>query len=735
MITIQGAGFGQASPSHAQKRALALLISAALAGVTSVTAYADDTITTDIINVDASAAASPENAWSAAPTIAAKRSATGTKTDTAIEKNPQSVSVVTSEEMQTRQVVSVKDALNYTPGVFAGNRGSSNTYDVVNLRGFTAVNTNQYLDGLKLQGDNYSEAALDPYMLERVEVLRGPVSVLYGKSSPGGLVALVSKRPTAETIREVQFKMGTDNLFQTGFDFGGAIDDQGVYTYRLTGVAKSSDTQQDLAKEKRYAIAPSFSWQPDSNTRFTLLTNFQNDPYAGFYGWLPRQGTVNPFLDGNGNQHKLSTSFNDGEASNKMARNQKMVGYSAEHAFNDTWTVRQNLRYMQLETQYRGIYGSGISASLPYVMDRASVISHERLNSFTVDNQAQATFSTADVSHTMLFGVDYMRMRNDIDEYFGSASSLNLLNPAYGDDSIPADSLSPWNFLNRQEQTGVYVQDQAQWNQWLVTLGGRYDRAKTSAQNRTSGTTDANSQGQFTWRGGVNYLFDNGITPYFSYSESFEPTSGASASGQTFKPSLGKQYEAGVKYVPKDRPLVLTAAVYSLTKSNNLTTDPDNTNFSVQSGEITVRGLELEAKSALTQNINVTAAYSHVNAKYTHDTDLQGKRPYQIPNNQASLWADYTFNRSVLSGLTVGSGVRYVGSSYGDANNTFKVAPYGLLDAMVKYDLAAFGMPGSSLAVNVDNLLNRQYVASCYTDYACYWGSERRVTATATFRF
>ena len=260
----------------------------------------------DTITVNATSSASQENAWGPAPTVAAKRSATGTKTDTAIEKTPQSVSVVTNEEMTLRQDASVKDALAWTPGVFVGSRGSSSVYDAVNIRGFNSVNTNQYLDGLKLQGDNYSEFAMDPWMLERVEVLRGPVSVLYGKSSPGGIVEMVSKRPTTETLREVQFKMGSDNLFQTGFDFGGAIDDSGIYSYRLTGLASSTDTQQDMAKEKRYAIAPSFTWQPDSATRFTLLTNFQNEPDLGYYGWLPREGTVTSFRDADGNAHTLS---------------------------------------------------------------------------------------------------------------------------------------------------------------------------------------------------------------------------------------------------------------------------------------------------------------------------------------------------------------------------------------------------------------------------------------------
>ncbi|CAI1022856.1 Ferric hydroxamate uptake [Serratia quinivorans] len=721
-------------PSSAAKQGrthvsgLAITIAAAL-GTLAMPAFSADT-REETLTVVGSSQPQQESAWGPVGTYVAKHSATGTKTDTPIEKTPQSISVVTREEMDMRQPETVKGALAYSPGVYAS-RGSSNTYDSVAIRGFPAVNTNQYLDGLRLQGDNYSEASIDPYFLERAELLRGPVSVLYGKSSPGGLVAMVSKRPTTEPLREIQFKMGTDNLFQTGFDFSDALDDNGIYSYRLTGLAKDSDAQQNMAKEKRYAIAPSFSWRPDDKTNFTLLANIQNDPYTGYYGWLPKQGTLIPLPDGS----KLPTDFNEGEASNYTSRKQRMIGYSFEHAFNDTWAVRQHLRYMQLETDLKSIYGSGVSAATPTTINRAYVQSKEHLNSFSVDTQAQAKLKTGDIDHTLLFGVDYMRMHNDINSGFGTADGLSMTNPQYGNDGYAITF--PYNYLNRQEQTGLYVQEQGEWNQWLLTLGGRYDWAKTSAYNRNAGTTDEQTDGQFTWRGGLNYLFENGITPYFSYSQSFEPNLGTTAGGSTFKPSIGKQYEAGVKYVPKDRPIVLTAALYQLTKNNNLTTDPNNILFSTQSGEIRSRGVELEAKAALNANVNLIASYTYTDAKYTDDTNFQGKPTPEIPKHLASIWADYTFHESAVSGLTLGSGVRYVGSSssFNGDNSTFKVPDYTLVDATIKYDLARFGLPGSSVGVNINNLFDKSYVSSCYRDYACYWGAERQVVATATFRF
>ena len=724
-----------ALPINSSLRKIAVVVATAIGGMSC---YAHAAPQEDTITVTTSAAPQ-ESAWGPAATIAAKHTATATKTDTPIEKTPQSISVVTREEMDLKQPGTVKDALSYTPGVFA-TRGSSTTFDVVSIRGFTTsttVNTNQYLDGMKLQGDNYSEASIDPYFLERVELLRGPVSVLYGKSHPGGVVSMVTKRPTTEPLKEVQFKMGTHNLWQTGFDFSDAIDDNGEFSYRLTGLGRSQNAQQENIKSTRYAIAPAFSWRPDDKTDFTLLSNFQSDPDAGYYGWLPREGTVVPYYDAAGKAHKLPTDFNEGEKDNRLSRRQQLIGYSFAHGFDDTFTVRQNLRYTRVHTLYTSTYGNGYQA--PAQINRAFVRSDEDLNSFTVDTQLQSDFATGAVDHTLLIGVDYLRMRNDIDADYGTANPISMTNPQYGNANVNINF--PYAVINRQEQTGLYVQDQAEWNKWILTLGGRYDFAKTSTFTRSSSSLAEINDEQFTWRGGLNYVFDNGIAPYISYSESFEPISGSTLGGKPFDPSRGKQYEAGVKYVPKDLPVTVTAAVYQLTKDKNLTADPANTAFSVQGGEIRSRGFELEAKAAATQNIDITASYSFTDAEYTHDTLYEGKRPAEIPRNMASLWADYTFHETALSGLTLGAGARYVGNTssfYGSGpktNQTFNVASYTVADAMVKYDLARFGLPGSSIGVNVNNLFDREYVSSCYRDHACYWGAERQIVGTATFRF
>lgn len=638
-----------------------------------------------------------------------------------------------------------------------GTRGASNTYDYLIIRGFAAdgQSQNNYLNGLKMQGNFYNDAVIDPYMLERAEIMRGPVSVLYGKSSPGGLLNMVSKRPTTEPLKEVQFKAGTDSLFQTGFDFSDALDDDGVYSYRLTGLARSANAQQKGAEEQRYAIAPAFTWRPDDKTNFTFLSYFQNEPETGYYGWLPKEGTVEPLPNGK----RLPTDFNEGAKNNTYSRNEKMIGYSFDHEFNDTFTVRQNLRFAQNKVSQKSVYGYGMCsdplyssnpssspcANVPqsqwgHTLTRQYVIDNEKLENFSVDTQLQSKFATGSVDHTLLTGVDFMRMRNDIDSWFGYAGSVapsdiyNLDRSDFDFGAHPNPS-GPYRVLLKQKQTGLYVQDQAQWDKVLVTLGGRYDWADQSSFNRDYGNKSDRDDKQFTWRGGVNYLFDNGVTPYFSYSESFEPASQTDANGDLFAPSKGKQYEVGVKYVPEDRPIVVTGALYQLTKTNNLMADPNGSLFSVEGGEIRARGVELEAKAALSASVNVVGSYTYTDAEYTTDTNYKGNTPAQVPKHMASLWADYTFFDGPLSGLTLGTGGRYTGSSYGDPANSFKVGSYTVVDALVRYDLARVGMAGSNVALHVNNLFDREYVASCFNTYGCFWGAERQVVATATFRF
>lgn len=672
----------------------------------------------------------PEDITGPTGSYVARQSATGTKTTTPLRQNPQSVSVVTQEQMTMLQSKTVSEAFGYSSGVMVNNRGASTTYDSLNIRGFSETGSNSYLDGLKLQGDNYSDFQIDPWFLERAELLKGPSSVLYGKSSPGGVVSLTSKRPDGQTFRDIQFTGGNHNLFQTGFDMGGSLDDDNIYAWRLTGLAKNQNQQQTGEQASRYAIAPAFRWQPDEETSLTLLGYFQNEPETGYYGWLPAMGTVTSGAEG-----KLPISFNEGEPGfNHIARKQKLLGYQFKHNFSDRLTLRQNLHYGTVDTDYRSIYGLGLSTGDPYQINRGFIQDKERLATFAVDTQLQYLLDTGRIAHTLLSGLDYQRTRNDILTSRGLASPISTVHPQYGDTRITSESLS--GQVNRQDQTGIYLQDQAALNRWIVTLGGRYDWASNAVQNRTpvQQISRQNSQ-QFTWRGGVNYLFDSGITPYLSYSQSFDPVAGSDSQGNTFQPSRAGQYEAGIKFIPDNAQVSASVAVYQLTKTKSLTPDPSNPLYSVQHGEIRSRGIEVEGRAAITSELNLTGSYTYTDAEFTRDNVYRGKTPYEIPRNMASLWGDYTFNKTFLNGFTAGTGFRYIGSSYGDNANSFRVGGYTLWDAAIRYSLTQAGLPGSDLSLNISNLFDRHYVSSCFADYACYWGSERRVTVSATLRF
>lgn len=714
---------------------LALKI-ALLSVFTASTVYAEDSI---LVNADA-ADSTPEDPWGPAPGLVSGRSATGTKTNSDIKNIPQSVSVITRKELDLLQPKSLKDALGYTPGVTVSDRGSSNAFDMVKIRGFSSgQGQNNYLDGIKLAGDNWNEMSTEPYLLERIEVLRGPTSVLYGMSNPGGIVAMVSKRPAYTPVREIQFKMGSDNLMQTGFDFGDTLDDMGVYAYRITGLARSSDEEQGLSRQRRFAIAPSFSWRPDENTTFTFLSNIQNEPEVGYYGWMPRQGTLDPLPNGS----RLAENFDDSAPNNTWSRYQRSVGYSFERILSDTYTLRQNLRYAKVKTSQQSVYGRGIcttdscpdvpTANLDHTISRGQFIDNERLNSFSVDTQLESRFLTGTVEHTLLSGVDYRTLNNEIRNLYGSATTLDLYNPTQ--DDFDFGDAKPYAH-NKTRQTGIYMQDQAQFESWLLTLGGRYDWSRQETYLRQTDTGISRNDRQLTWRGGLNYQFDNGITPYISYSQSFEPNSfGLSATPVSYAPTRGEQYEAGVRYMPHARPVMLSAAVYQLTKTNNLTTDPDNPLFKIAAGEIEVQGVELEAKAELTDNLNLISSYSYTHSEYTKDTKLKGKAPAQIPGHQASIWLDYTFSQGTLDGLSLGSGGRLIGSSWGDSENSFKVGSVAVWNGMVSYELSQLGLKGTNIALNVNNILDRKYVASCFADYGCFRGTGRQMTATATFHF
>jgi len=667
----------------------------------------------------------------------ADTSSAGTKTGARLIETPQSISVVTRRQMDDQAAQSVRQSLRYTPGLTAEYRGAGGSrYDTVIYRGFGGgINYDySYLDGMRLLGANYAIPQIDTYNLERVEVLRGPSSVLFGQGTPGGLVNLVSKKPTATPLHEIELQAGSHDFAQAAFDFGGPVDKDGKVLYRLTGVAHTGNTQIDQQKDQRVAIAPSVTFRPSADTSLTILAQYQRDPYGGYYGFLPAVGTIQD-LPGGG---RIGRDFFDGSPEfDEFKRTQTAIGYLLDHRVNDVWSVQSNFRYMHMDMDYKSVYTTGLDATNPAnpLLTRRAIVNHAKLDAVTADNHAQARFNTGAISHTALFGIDYQRMSDREDQGMGSAPALSINQPDYSAPvATPAITTSTKQTL---DQIGLYAQDQVKLGRWTVLGGIRQDWTNNNQLNRINGNTTDQSDHAFTWRLGAVYEFENGVAPYVSYSRSFQPVADADANGNLFKPTKGEQYEAGVKYQPPGQDAFITAAVYQLTQSNVLTTDPANTNYSIQTGEVRSRGLELEGKASLTGNLDLLASYTYMDNVNTQSTTAQDKHPTYVPRHTANAWANYTFHAGALAGLSLGGGVRYIGSSYADANNTMKVSPFTVVDAAIRYDVgrAIPSLKGLTAAINVSNLFDHEYVSACATATKCFYGAGRTVIGTLNYRW
>lgn len=688
------------------------------------------------------------NALGSVDGYTATHSQVATKTSTALVETSQSVSVVTRQQMDDQGAQTVAQTMRYTPGVLTNPYGATHRYDYVAMRGFNdgAVD-NIYLDGLKSMGDSgtFSTMQVDPYFLERVDILKGPSSVLYGRSSPGGLVALTSKKPLYTPYHQIQATVGTQGQRGMGFDFSGPVDDDKRIAYRLIGLADKSDTQFDHVEEKRYAISPTVSIDFSEDTSLTLQAYLQHDPEGGYHGGVPADGSLHQR-----NGRRISEHFFDGEPNvDGYSRDQQSFSYQFEHRFNDVFTARQSFRYQDSKVELDQIYGYGWTTPTSNELNRYYSGGKERLHAFIVDNMLQADFFTGSAKHTLLLGADYQRRKTVVDWSSGAVASLDAFDPVYGNDAI--DYYSPTSYLRRLEQTGVYAQDLIEWEQWRFSLGLRNDWVTTSDENRIAefgrpeGTEIEDKRTKTTGRAGVLYLFENGIAPYLSYSESFNPNSYSDETGNPLAPTDGTQWEAGIKYQPPGTDDLFTASVFHI-EQENLASKLPQENFYRPVGAVRSQGLELEAHMQLTDNFKLLGSYTLTDIEYSKSMpstfstagnviDNKGNSPTQAPKHMASLWGDYAFNSGALDGLRIGGGVRYVGYSWADAENTMKVPSYTLFDASVGYDLGKVGLKGVDVRVNANNLTNESYVASCASLSYCYLGEERNVNATVSYQF
>jgi iron complex outermembrane receptor protein len=689
------------------------------------------------------------------PGYVAKRSNVGTKTDTPILETAQSISVIGRKQIDDQSPLTINQALRYTPSVTMEQRGGSGSTRLEQffIRGFTAP---IFLDGLPLPSNRDAFPTVDPFRLERVDIVKGPASVLYGQSGPGGIVNLVSKVPQFVRHGEIFVQGGGLNEVRGGFDIGGPLGDGSggaadQFAYRVIGLGWKGDGPAVTTEVERAFINPSVTWRPNADTSLTIIGHYQRDPKSGFYGGFPSVGTVFPRNFGNGLIGRVPVDFYDGDRGiERSDRTHASIGYLFDHRLSENLRFHSAGRYLRSESDYRSVYSAFSSkndetTSGP-MLARSVIGTRTGIDGWTIDNNAVADFDTGPLRHAALIGLDHRTFETrTLSSPFPDTQSLNILAPN-NDMNLAAPGFTSDARITAK-QTGVYFQDQIKFDRFVLTLGGRYDWARQSGPTRVIATNSVTRQNvpaeAFTGRASLLYLFDNGIAPYVSYSEAFEPIT----NGRIFDGNVGRipdpvssdQYEAGIKYQPPGTDILLTAAAFDIRRSNSPQSDPQHRGFVIQTGQVGVQGVEFEARANLFEGLTVIGGFSLLDARVVKDINasLIDRGPVQIPNATASLFADYRFTHGLLRGLGIGGGIRYLGPSWGNATNAFKVPESLLLDALVSYDLKHLtpSLDGFTMQVNAQNLLNERYVASCLSYITCFQGLPRTVYATLRYRW
>ncbi len=716
---------------HALSTAIAALCalatgSGAQAQSGSAPATAEATLAPVTVNADAG----QENPTAPVAGFVARRALSATKTDTPLIETPQAVSVITRDQMEAQGAQTLRQTTAYTAGIV------SNYFDsrVDNFKA-RGGDVTQYLDGLLRIYGTYNNIKAEPYLLERVEFLRGPSSVLYGQGSVGGVLNLTSKRPQAEPLREVQVQLGSFARKQIAADLTGPLTQDGQWLYRLVAVGRVSDSQVDHVSDDRQVFAPSLTWRPSAATSLTLQFTHQKDRSGSLIGFFPWQGTLLPNRYG---QIPTSTFISEPGWDAYNSENNSW-GYLFSHQLNSDWTVRQNLRRTVSDVDYRTIYTSfaanratGRPARPVFEADGRTLIrdagwQRNASRLLLLDTQLEGRLRAGGAEHTLLAGVDAQRNTTSQSTWSKTISGIDAYAPVYGNFTPPAESALARQPDVRQRQIGFYAQDQIRWNRWTATLGLRHDRAKTDTEGRPAAAVDDSA---WTKRLGATYQMDAGWAPYLSYSESFQPLGGVDFYGTPYKPQRGQQWEAGVKWQPEGRGLSAYAALYQLREKNRKTTDPANPNNSLQIGETKTRGLEAELTASLARQWDATLAYAYTDAEISRsNAGDQGQPVAGVPKHTASAWLSHRFSTGGRGQWTVGGGLRYTGSQW-TGTSAITTPASTIADALLAYDAGDW-----RVAFNVTNLTDKVQITQCLARGDCFYGQRRTYLLTSTYRF
>ncbi len=644
-----------------------------------------------------------------------------TKTSTPLVRVPQSVSVVTEEQLEDRNVQTLLDAVSYVPGVRVGAFGLDPRFDAFFIRGFSATYSGIFRDGLREFNNGFATFDIEPYTLGGITILKGPSAGLYGSSNAGGIVDLRSKRPTTQAFREIEGQIGSNDRYQANFDAAGPMNADGTMFYRLTGVARDADTDYPFASDDRLAIAPAFTYAPDGDTSLTVLGELQRSRSGGTVAYLNENRRVTDFPYGDPN-------FND------LDQTQGRIGVEFEQRIGDALVFRQKARYQAADVYAEYVYPLG--GPVGDVLARGTGNVDQTLKGVVSDTQLEAKFETGALAHTLIGGVDGSYAEFENREGFGSAPSISVSNPSYGA-PIGTPSYSLAGTVD-QGQIGLYLQDEIAYGGFTLTLGGRHDWVETKSKSGTpEDLGDEETQKDDSWSGrvGVSYLFDSGIAPYASWATSFSPVIGLGPDGSAFVPTEAEQWEAGVKYQVPDTNALVTASVFEITQENGVVLVPSadfSTNISVQRGEIRSRGFELEGQASFDNGFSLIASYAYTEVEFRDGApETIGKEQSSTPNHTVSIWGDYTVQGGAADGLGFGAGVRYLSASFGDDANTFENDARAFVDAAVHYDVPQ--VQGLRVQVNATNLFDED--AQICSSGFCYKEPERNVIGSVRYRF
>lgn len=701
---------------------LSCLVLLSATALNTLPALAQDGITLDAVVLHSEASpVSGGTGYTAATT------ATGLKSGAPVTEVPMTVNSVTEQELVDRDPVQIEDALAYVPGIVASVWGMDDRYDQYSVRGFDLGVYGLFRDGLINKAQNFTGFKIDPYMIQRIDVLKGPASVLYGSNDAAGMVNMITKRPTFAPLGEARLSYGSHDTVELGVDWGNVNADK-TLSWRLTGLTRDGANAIRNSQDDRDLLALGVTWAPTDRTSITFLAHWQKDnlmpsvmvPVAG-EDYDTSGGTL-PY----GFLHTQSPW-------NKFDTEQASLGWQAEHEFSDSLKVRQNFRYARQTTDYNHLYSSGLvaGAPLPASLNYTAFTVDETARYWALDNQLEWRGRTGAAEHVLTFGIDVTkqirdgRMGYSDPGYVVALSDLNFDQPV----AEPA----PYNDARTEVlEKGIYAQDHIRFeNGVTVTAGLRRSWVENDTNDRLSGTDSTQKDNATTAMLGATWDLGNGVVPYASYGESFTVNIGQTFGGAQYKPTEGKQFEVGLRYQPQGKQLQLAAALYNIEKTNVLTTDPLNTGFQIQTGKVRHRGLELEARGQVTDALSLIAGYSYIDAKVlSSEAGDQGNEPSLVPKHSASIWAKYDFS-GAAEGLSLGGGLRYVGRTWADNANTREVDSYVVADMALRYDWNDY-----AVALNVTNLFDKDYFATCnVAGYGCAEGEGREATLTLSRAF